>query len=167
MQTFQDLLDQILATGKPITLEFVKGKPNEFGVYDMECYLEPGMRGVITGGQKERNADVLTLNIDYTLFDAFNISFETPNYFGAEGKPNLTAREANQYKIKESLYVDAAMPVSQLARVVDEPAMGLYAAWQKAGVEGTYVSFLEAKVLAAEPQPETPSNTAPRRVRPG
>jgi hypothetical protein len=75
------------------------------GIEDLEAYPETGMRATVIGFSVERD-DVGKVRVSYKKFDEYNKQFESSNYYDAQGKPVLTARESGNYNEGETLYTD-------------------------------------------------------------
>lgn len=134
--------------GKDITF-----KP---GIEDMEAYAEGGMRARVVSveAQDTRSRDkhdhVYKITFDYTEFDEYNRRFESSNYYDKNGKPTLSAREANWYNPQETIYFGSPelWPFEDYFEVNGEERRQLVAEFKASG-ETDYVAWLEQKVLAA------------------
>lgn len=93
---YKELMDRLMVA--PIEIEF-----NE-GVNDLETYPEPRMRATITSASMDHD-NVVKLYVDYSKYDTYNKQFESSNYFDKSGCAVLTARQAGQYKERDTIYV--------------------------------------------------------------
>lgn len=92
---------------------------------------------------------VVVLTLDYTEFTAHNARFESANYYDARQNPTLTARQAGYYKPQERLHFAASDAVANWLSVADAATMALHTRHQTSGSTLSYVSWLEAMVIAA------------------
>ena len=120
------------------------------GANDLESYVEPGMRATITSVSWEHNGTnecdaVFKLHVDFSKFDEENKQFETHCYFDKNQNPVLSAREAGQYEVQDTLYLSPDFE-TYFTMEVDSPFREDFA---KSGSTGTYVKFLEDRLTAA------------------
>lgn len=144
MPQFIKDLQALVTPDRPIAVEFGKR------VLDLESYVEPGMRAVLTRFRFDSDPDVCVLTVDYTPFDEFNKKFEQPNYYDKHGDPCLTAREAGQYSTTEDLFFMANDPLDGLLQLQESKTVALYTEYSgsEACAGGTsYTQWLEAQVL--------------------
>lgn len=155
-QTLKEFLKDNLVSGRPLAVEF---GPR---IEEQEAYTESGMRAHILDYGVE-HGDVLKVKVSYELFEEFNQAFEKANYFDKNGNPTLTARQAGQYQVTETLYMSPDEPVDGYLTPI-EPELGLLQEWQASGSKESYVSFLEnrIKALSAEAEPASPRGPKPR-----
>lgn len=139
MKTMQDFARAVIA-GQRSVVTFKQG------IEAKECYPEAGMRARAIRATLRADG-LLHVTFGYGEFDEFNKQFETADYYG-NGRANLTAREAGYYKPEEEIYFDAEELVGALMSL-DEGAHELYAEYTAAGVEATYVQWLEAELRKA------------------
>jgi hypothetical protein len=134
MLSANTLLTLVAAT--PVAVEFGPG------VEVLEGYPEKGMRAHVMQAVQESH-DTLRLEVTYAAFDAFNQPRETANYYDERGNPTLTAREAGEYKVEETLYLPADEDLSGYLALLDERTQRRMAAFE-ASDEDNYVAWLEA-----------------------
>lgn len=117
-------------------------------VEDLESYPEENMRAVIVGANV-RDDEVMTLKVNYSEFDEFNKALEKSNYYDKAGQPTLTAREANQYKVIEELYMHPDFKFSDYFELLDPAKLHLVSRHAREAEPGqSYISWLEAQVIA-------------------
>jgi hypothetical protein len=135
-------LQRACATGS--TVKFTKG------ANDLESYVEPGMRATITsvswdGEGKNESEAVFKLRVDFSKFDEENKQFETHCYFDKNHNPVLSAREAGQYEVQDTLYLSPDFE-TYFTMEIDSPFREEFV---KSGSNDTYVKFLEDRLTAA------------------
>ena len=150
--TLLAFLQAYLVPGRPLPIEFATS------CEELESYAEPGMRAQLCE-MKNTGDGVLELVVDYTPFEAFNAQFEQSNYYDDNGRPTLTAREANFYEPRETLYVTADDPADKYFKPFDL-GLSLLPEWQAAPNGQSYVAFLEARVAALQAQLAPPAPDA-------
>jgi hypothetical protein len=104
IMNYKELMDRLMLG--PVEIEF-----NE-GANDLESYPEPRMRATITQ-IVQMHDDVVTLHLDYSKYDTYNKQFEGSNYFNRSGCAVLTARQADQYKVQDHIYVMGSNDISK------------------------------------------------------
>ena len=141
-------LRQMLEAGKKPLVEFLPGCKKDECI--VESCLDPGMRARITAIQI-RHDDVLSVDFDQGEFEAFNEPFALADYQDDRGLNTLTAKQAGRWRKVESIYMDAEADLdNKLKLVTDEHTAGaqaLFEQYRQSGYVGSYVSWLEAKVL--------------------
>jgi hypothetical protein len=147
MQDFNSMtivqLAEVVRSGAKITVTCKKR------IEDNESYAEGGMRAILVHATGDDGDGTVKITLDFTPFDEFNKSFETPNYFDAHHKPTLTARQYGAYKPVEQYYFDSNEKVSDIFEAVDEAQYQLLAEHKAQAEKGqSYVSWLEQQVLA-------------------
>lgn len=145
MKTVMDLV-KMVRQGRQIAVEFgslIERKD--------DCYPEGGMRAKIVRASEPDTDGVIKIEFDFEAFGEHNKSLERANYYGKQGNPTLTVREAGMYKPVDDIYFDDDEELEGLMQVLDDSAGGLYEAFKLEGSPDTYVQWLERKVLAAQP----------------
>ncbi|MBC8741842.1 hypothetical protein F6X40_35425 [Paraburkholderia sp. UCT31] len=131
----------LAASGAPVVVEC----KDEVGRWD--GYAEAGMRMAIVGG-RVTEPEVGQLLVDFTEFDSFNQTFESRNYYDAEGKPTRTAREAGYYKPKDAFYVDPEEDIGAFLEIIDDKRKRLIVAYAELPEpKPSYTSWLEQMVV--------------------
>jgi len=139
LKTIADLVELLRHGSRPV----VTFKDR---IEDSESYAEPGMRARVMSAKGPDSDSVLSIEFDFDAFDEHNRLFERANYYDKHGVPRLTAREAGQYKGRDSIYFELDQLLDGLMIVEAESQVALFEEFKAAG-EGTYVSWLEAQVL--------------------
>lgn len=117
------------------------------GVEDIDAYPETNMRARLLGVEI-RPDDIAILKVDYSLFDEFNKSFESANYWDNFGTPRLTAREAGYYKAQEDIAVTASRDLASVVSILDDKTRSLISEYE-ASSHKNYVRWLEDQLMAA------------------
>jgi len=114
---------------------------------ELEGYEEPGMKARVLAAVEQPH-DILKVTVDFTPFEVHNKTLETANFYGKDGKPNCTAREAGCYKGTEDFYVplDEVSKETEYFTIDSDERSALFAQFQAEGSPGTYVAWLEDKV---------------------
>jgi hypothetical protein len=87
----------------PVDIEFLPG------CEVLERYPLPGMRARLNRAQHNQgDRETAVLTVDYTPFEAHNLTLEQSNYFDEQGVARLSAREAGAYKSVDTLFVTSA-----------------------------------------------------------
>lgn len=135
MKTFAELVKVVNGVAR-LDVEF---KPK---IEDLESYPEGSMRGTIVLAT-EHHDEIVKITFDYTKYDAHNAPLEKQNYYDKNGVPNLTAREAGQYKPVEVLYF---METDLVEDYFSEVKNDVYDQYQASGSKLSYVQWLEEAV---------------------
>lgn len=125
-------------------------------IEDMEGYAEPEMMARIVGiKEKDTNSPSLhdhlyEITFDFTEFEGHNLSFESANYYDKNGVPCLTARQANFYEPKETVYFGSPLlwPFEKYFEVIDGEAKKLVDEFLASGSE-SYIQWLEMQLINA------------------
>lgn len=141
MKTIKELV-QALAQGSKPVVTFAAG------IGDKESYAEAGMRARIVRASGPDRDGVLKIWFDFEEFAGHNKGFESANYYDKAGKPTLTAREAGFYKPTEEIYFDSSEELVSLMSL-EQGGVELFEEYKAQGCEGTYVQWLERKLLEA------------------
>ncbi len=121
-------------------------------ILNQEGYLEPGMRGRLTGVRND-GKDVLIFTLDLSEFEDHNRALESASFFDKNMQPTLTAREAGHYKVKMDLYVDTDL---EACMEVEEPhRLQIFQMYQEAKPGIPYTMWLEDQVAHAFNQVQT------------
>jgi hypothetical protein len=140
MTTIQEFIKLVQSGAQPV-VQF------QAGIGEKESYAEPGMRARALRVQ-ERNDEIVSIVFGFAEFDAFNLPFETANYYDDKGKPTLTARKAGFYNAEDSIYFDLAESLTTTFQVVADDRVQLFESYTASGVIDTYVGWLEQQLLA-------------------
>lgn len=122
-------------------------------IEEMESYPEGGMRARIISinGEDTDSPDlhnhVYRIKFDYSEYDDFNMLLETANYYGKDGIPNKTAREAGHYSKTETIYFGSPelFPFENYFQLTSKHHEKLYEQFLASG-EDNYVEWLENQV---------------------
>lgn len=124
---------------------------------DAEGYLEAGMRARVVDATISH--DHVSLRLDAGPFDDHNRRFETANYFDAQDRCVLSARDAGHYPEGGIVRVYLSPPgdgtglgdrdLASLFTIVEDGASPLYARFLATG-EPSYTACLEALLLRPE-----------------
>lgn len=109
-----------------------------------ETCAEPGMRGRIVG--VTYRLDCAIFSVDLEEFAQFNRPLEARDYYDADGKATLTAREAGQYKEREDIWGPEDGEIQEFT-VETGPALALMQHHQSEASGKSYVQWLEQMVL--------------------
>lgn len=142
MQTIADFC-QLLRSGKQPVVTFKKG------IDDKESYAEAHMRARVLRCSAPDGDEVLQLTFDFEEFDAHNTPLESANYYDDKGRATRTAKQAGYYKPQETLYFDLSERVDDLFTIEAEEGVALFQEYTAQAPGCSYVSWLEAQVLAA------------------
>jgi hypothetical protein len=100
---------------KDLDLSTIVGAEITFAdnIHAKEQYPEPGMRAIVlsaslVGIERENDAAVIRIEVDFEPFDIRNRLLETALYPSKAGSdyPPLRAREAGRYQTKQYLFFD-------------------------------------------------------------
>ena len=116
------------------------------GIEDSEGYAEAGMRAKVISAVIKHD-DCVLITVDFSQFDEFNKSYESSNYYDKNGNAVWTARQAEQYKVVDSWYLDASTEFSHYAEVTNSDSLKLFQEFSESNTDKTYVEWLEAKVV--------------------
>ena len=109
-------LRTMLDTQLPVRVRFTSK------IEDLEAYPEHNMGATIRKMDFVPNAEgVLKIEFDYSEFDALNAPMESSNYYDADGNACLTAREANMYQLRETIYFDVDTDPFEYLTLMNEP----------------------------------------------
>lgn len=122
-------------------------------ILEMESYAEPGMRGRIVRvdeedtHRKDIHDHMYKFYFDYSEFDEYNRRFETANYYGHDGIPNKTAREAGHYQEVEKIYFGTPelWPFENYFEPIDKKQKALVDLFNKSDYTD-YVAWLESQI---------------------
>lgn len=122
-------------------------------IEDMEAYPEQNMRAKILRidpedtGSDDLNEHVYRIQFDYSEYDDFNRLLETANYYGKDGIPNKTAREAGHYDKLETIYFGSPVlyPFEDYFRVASNHHEKLHEQFRASG-RNNYVEWLEGQI---------------------
>lgn len=91
-------LNAACMSGQTVTVQFTDAVERE-----TEMQADEGMKADILRCYRETRPDYdeWVIVFDYTLHEAFNDRFAKSNYWGKDGKANLTAKESGWYKNRE------------------------------------------------------------------
>lgn len=142
MKTIADFC-QLIRSGKQPVVTF------KAGIDDKESYAEAGMRARVLRCTAADGDEVLQLTFDFQEFDAHNTPLESANYYDDKGQPTRTAKQAGYYRPQDALYFDLSELVEDLFTLEADEAVALFKAYQAEAPACSYVSWLEAQVLAA------------------
>jgi hypothetical protein len=157
----EDIIEQVNQTGQPVNIEFSKQKDKQYGVEDLECYANPGMRARITGGLNKGD-DASIIHVDYAPFEEHNRGFETADYWGRgeNGQQALMdARAAGKYKAEDKLYTPSSIEMDQLFTVLDGSTNALIKEWRDSDQKDGYVRYLEIQVIQLRAQQHVDNKT--------
>ena len=148
MNTIKDLCE-LIAAGKRPVVTFKEG------IGEKESYAEAQMRARIVGMSRPDVDGVLKLKFSFPEFEAHNTPLESTNYWGkgdngAKREANLTCKQAGFYKPEEDLYFDLVEIVDDLFTIESEAVMALFETYVAQQPGCSYVSWLDARVLAAQ-----------------
>jgi len=143
MKTVGDLVT-LVGQGKSVVVEFRKDIQSKD-----DCYPEPGMRARITRASLPDEHAVLKIYFNFEEFAAHNLPFEAMNYYDKNGDATLTARQAGVYEEEDHIYFDVDEVLDELMVVQHEAGVKLYEAFKAEQMNGSYVQWLEQKLLAA------------------
>lgn len=141
METIQEFIELVQSGAQPV-VQF------QAGIEEKESYVEPGMRARALRVQK-RNDEIVSIIFGFAEFDAFNLPFETANYYDEKGNPTLTARQAGVYRAEDSIYFDLPESLTTTLQVVADDRTQFFDKYTASGSTDTYVGWLEAQLLAA------------------
>lgn len=122
-------------------------------IEDFENYAEANMRARIVRIDEETNLSrpledqLFVITVDYSEFNDYNRQFESANYYDKSGKPNLTAREANMYSVKEEFHFGSPQlwPFENYFIVADDHQARLLERFKASGAKN-YVAWLESQI---------------------
>jgi hypothetical protein len=139
-------------------MHYLVGKFVEFAaqIEDMEAYPEPGMRAQIVSVNADTSFSdpkehIYTIVFDYTEFDDYNKNFESANYYDPRGVACLTARQADLYRLRETIYFGCPdhWPFENYFTVLNAHQLVLIERFKKSG-QKNYLSWLEDQILIEE-----------------
>lgn len=109
-----------------------------------ETCAEPGMRGRIVGITYKHGSPVFA--VDLEEFSQFNRPLESHDYFDANGKATLTAREAGYFNPREDIWGPEDGEIEEF-EVEAGPTLALMQRHQSENTGKAYVQWLEQMVL--------------------
>jgi hypothetical protein len=118
------------------------------GCEDMEGYPEAGMKARVLAVTAE-DRDIYRVKADFQSFDEHNKAFESANYYDKNGIATLTARQAGFYKPVDDFYLTPDEGLEYFT-IDDAKSVQLFERFKQAGYAGSYVSWLEEQLVAAE-----------------
>ena len=91
---------------------------------------------------------VLKIFFDFDEFDAHNSPLESAHYYDKEQNPCLTAKQAGYYKPQDDLYFDSGERLDELMEIESDAAIKLFQQFIAEKTNGSYVQWLERRVLS-------------------
>lgn len=142
METMKDVVEAI-QQGKLLVVTF------RAGIDEKESYAEKGMRALI-GVTNTSDAEVVSVRMDFSEFEAHNLPLESSNYYDSNQQPTRTARQAGYYKPQDDLYFVLGEKVSDLMDIEGDEAVALFSRFVEAAPSLSYVQWLERRVMELE-----------------
>lgn len=143
METMKDVVEAI-QQGKLLVVTF------RAGIDEKEGYAEKGMRARLIGVTNTSDAEVVSVRMDFSEFEAHNLPLESSNYYDSNQQPTRTARQAGYYKPQDDLYFVLGEKVSDLMDIEGDEAVALFSRFVEAAPSLSYVQWLERRVMELE-----------------
>lgn len=140
MSTFRQLIEAIQNGHKPV-VSFGQG------ILEFDDYVEPGMVARVIDARVTHD-NMCRITFDFAEFDERNRPLEQANYYGVDGGPMRTAREAGYYKAQDDLPFMLADEVSPYFEIESDARQALFKRFVDSNPGCSYVAWLENQVLA-------------------
>lgn len=132
-----------LALSQPV-IEFTK-----LIEVEMDGFATEGMRAKIVSVRHASFAEIMQVTVSYVGFEEYNKPFEDHTYYDTNGKPTLTAREANLYGDEEEFFIDENSTWTDYFSIVNTASNNLLNEYSASGSKLTYIAWLEQNLVEA------------------